>query len=48
MINTLWVDVGYLLEGVVCFDENIVYDVRGSRDTRPLDYTFVCTVDHPD
>ena len=29
MIDTLWVDVGYLLEGAVGSDENIVYDASG-------------------
>jgi hypothetical protein len=32
MIDTLWVDVGYLLGGALCSDENIVYDARRSGD----------------
>jgi hypothetical protein len=32
MIDTLWVDAWHLLAGAVWYDENIVYDARGSGD----------------
>ena len=47
MIDTLWVDARYLLGGVVCFDENIVYNARGSKEIYRYRFndTFHITLD---
>jgi hypothetical protein len=53
MIDTLWVDGWHFLGGVLCSDENIVYDARGSGDIYryhfnnsrhiPLSIDFLCS-----
>ena len=47
MIDTLWVDVGYLLRGAVCSEESIVYDARGSGEIYRYHFrnTFHITLD---
>jgi hypothetical protein len=44
MIDTLWANVGYLLEGAVCSDENIVYDARGSREIYRYGFNDGCHI----